>query len=128
MAGSCRPSFLNRSGNESAQADRKAESSHNALPGTGNYCGVVRWGDDLRYWTECGVFSGHRAERFHSRLLTLIYQVPIPIPHLVVATGIVLLVSQSGLLSRGSVALGQTQTPRDFPVMVFDQAGVAIQV
>lgn len=63
-----------------------------------------------------------------SRLLTLIYQVPIPIPHLVVATGIVLLVSQSGLLSRGSVALGMTQTPRDFPVMVFDPAGVAIQL
>jgi len=63
-----------------------------------------------------------------SRLLTFIYQIPIPIPHLVVATGIVLLVSQSGLLSRGAVNLGLTQTPRDFPVMVFDQPGVAIQL
>lgn len=63
-----------------------------------------------------------------SRLLTFIYQIPIPIPHLVVATGIVLLVSQSGLLSRGSVALGLTETPRDFPVMVFDRQGIAIQL
>lgn len=63
-----------------------------------------------------------------SRLLTFIYQIPIPIPHLVVATGIVLLVSQSGLLSRTVVNLGLTQTPRDFPIMVFDQAGIAIQL
>lgn len=63
-----------------------------------------------------------------SRLLTFIYQIPIPIPHLVVATGIVLLVSQSGLLSRGGVALGLTETPRDFPVMVFDHNGIAIQL
>lgn len=63
-----------------------------------------------------------------SRLLTFIYQVPIPIPHLVVATGIVLLVSQSGLISRGTVALGLTHTPRDFPVMVFDRPGIAIQL
>ncbi|MFN8562904.1 MAG: ABC transporter permease subunit [Anaerolineae bacterium] len=63
-----------------------------------------------------------------SRLLTFLFQVPIPIPHLVAAAGIVLLVSQSGLISRGSVALGLTQTPRDFPAMVFDPGGVAIQL
>ena len=63
-----------------------------------------------------------------SRFLTFLYQVPIPIPHLVVATGIVLLVSQSGLLSRSTVALGLTETPRDFPVMVFDRTGIAIML
>jgi putative spermidine/putrescine transport system permease protein len=63
-----------------------------------------------------------------SRLLTFLFQVPIPIPHLVAATGIVLLVSQSGLLSRATVALGLTKIPRDFPVMVFDEPGVAIQL
>jgi len=61
-----------------------------------------------------------------SRFLTFIYQIPIPIPHLVAAAGIVLLVSQSGLLSRAAVALDLTQTPGDFPVMVFDRAGIAI--
>jgi putative spermidine/putrescine transport system permease protein len=63
-----------------------------------------------------------------SKLLTFLFQVPIPIPHLVAATGIVLLVSQSGLLSRTGVALGLTHIPRDFPVMVFDEAGIAIQL
>ena len=63
-----------------------------------------------------------------SRFLTFLFQVPIPIPHLVAATGIVLLVSQSGLLSRSSVALGLTHVPGDFPVMVFDEPGTAIQL
>jgi putative spermidine/putrescine transport system permease protein len=68
-------------------------------------------------------------ERFRgSQALTFVFQVPIPIPHLVVATGIVLLVSQSGLLSRGAVALGLTRYPRDFPPLVFDRKAIAIQL
>jgi putative spermidine/putrescine transport system permease protein len=63
-----------------------------------------------------------------SRLFTFLFQVPIPIPHLVAASGIVLLITQSGLLSRTSVALGLTSLPRDFPVLVFDRAGTAIQL
>jgi putative spermidine/putrescine transport system permease protein len=63
-----------------------------------------------------------------SRLFTFLFQVPIPIPHLVAAAGIVLLVGQSGLLSRLAVATGLTDAPRDFPVMVFDRAGIAIQL
>ena len=63
-----------------------------------------------------------------SRFLTFLYQIPIPIPHLVIATGVVLLVSQSGLLSRSAVALGLTHTPRDFPALVFDRNGIAIQL
>ena len=39
-----------------------------------------------------------------------------------------LLVSQSGLLSRISVATGITQRPGDFPAMVFDRSGIAIQL
>lgn len=66
-------------------------------------------------------------EKFRgSQFLTFLFQVPIPIPHLVAATGIVLLVSQSGLLSRVGVATGITQIPRDFPPLVFDKPGIAI--
>ena len=61
-----------------------------------------------------------------SQLFTFIFQIPIPIPHLVAASGIVLLVTQSGVLSRISVELGLTQVPRDFPVMVFDRNGIAM--
>ncbi|MEM7797703.1 MAG: ABC transporter permease subunit [Chloroflexota bacterium] len=61
-----------------------------------------------------------------SQLTTFVFQIPLPIPHLVAATGIVILVTQSGLLARFGVAFGLIEAPRDFPVMVFDRAGIAI--
>lgn len=61
-----------------------------------------------------------------SQFATFLFQVPLPIPHLVAANGIVLLVTQSGLLSRFGVAAGFISRPADFPVLVFDQAGIAI--
>lgn len=61
-----------------------------------------------------------------SRLTTFIYQIPLPIPHLVAASGIVLLVTQSGLISRIFANFGLLQAPADFPVLVFDRAGIAI--
>ena len=63
-----------------------------------------------------------------SRFFTFMFQLSIPIPHLVAAAGIVLLVTQSGLLARGAYAVGLIAAPRDFPVMVFDRAGIAIQL
>jgi putative spermidine/putrescine transport system permease protein len=66
-------------------------------------------------------------ERFRgSQLATFLYQVPLPIPHLVAANGIVTLVTQSGLIARGFASLGLLETPGDFPVLVFDRPGVAI--
>ena len=66
-------------------------------------------------------------ERFKgSRIATFLFQVPLPIPHLVAANGIVLLVTQSGLLARIGVALGLIDVPADFPILVFDRAGIAI--
>ncbi len=61
-----------------------------------------------------------------SRITTFLYQVPLPIPHLVAASGIVLLVTQSGLISRALATLGFLETPAQFPVLVFDRAGIAI--
>ena len=63
-----------------------------------------------------------------SRFFTFMFQLSIPIPHLVAAAGIVLLVSQSGILARGAYALGLIDAPRNFPVMVFDRPGTAIQL
>jgi len=66
-------------------------------------------------------------ERFAgSRLATFLFQVPLPIPHLVAANGVVLLITQSGLLARIGVAMGLMEVPADFPVMVFDRPGIAI--
>lgn len=61
-----------------------------------------------------------------SRLTTLIYQIPLSVPHLVAASGIVLLVSQSGIISRIGAGVGWIDQPADFPVLVFDRPGIAI--
>jgi len=61
-----------------------------------------------------------------SQLATFLFQVPLPIPHLVAANGIVLLITQSGLLARMGVAAGLMSVPADFPALVFDRAGIAI--
>ncbi len=61
-----------------------------------------------------------------SQAATFVYQIPLPIPHLVAAAGIVMLVTQSGLLARMGVALNLMEKPGQFPVLVFDRAGIAI--
>jgi putative spermidine/putrescine transport system permease protein len=66
-------------------------------------------------------------ERFRgSQLTTFLYQVPLPIPHLVAANGIVLLVTQSGLVARLLANLEVIDAPAEFPALVFDRAGIAI--
>lgn len=61
-----------------------------------------------------------------SRLATFLFQIPIPVPHLVAASGIILLVTQSGLIARFGSAVGVIDVPADFPALVFDRAGIAI--
>lgn len=61
-----------------------------------------------------------------SQLTTFVYQIPLPVPHLVAAAGIVLLVTQSGLISRGFATAGLISEPAQFPVLVFDRPGIAI--
>ncbi|MBX3014098.1 MAG: sugar ABC transporter permease [Caldilineaceae bacterium] len=55
------------------------------------------------------------------QFVTFLWQVPLPVPHLVAATGIVLLLTQSGLFARLLVALGWLEEPQQFPVLVFDR-------
>ncbi len=59
-------------------------------------------------------------------LATFVFQVPLPVPHLVAASGVLLLVTQSGILSRLSVAAQLTDTPGDFPILTFDAWGISI--
>jgi putative spermidine/putrescine transport system permease protein len=64
-------------------------------------------------------------ERFAgSRWLTLLFQLPLPVPHLVGAAGIVMLLSQSGLVARLFYTLGWLSTPAQFPTLVFDRWSV----
>lgn len=59
-----------------------------------------------------------------TRLTTFLYQLPLPVPHLVAAAGIVALISQSGLMARIAYAAGLIGQPGDFPALVFDRANV----
>jgi putative spermidine/putrescine transport system permease protein len=61
-----------------------------------------------------------------SRLGTFVFQIPLPVPHLVAASGLLLLFTQSGIVARFAAALGLIDRPADFPVLVFDRPGVSI--
>ncbi len=60
------------------------------------------------------------------RWVTFLFQLNIPIPHLVGAIGILLLFSQSGFFARIGVALGLMTDPMEFPVLVRDPYGIGI--
>ncbi len=56
------------------------------------------------------------------RRLTTIFQLPLPVPHLVAAAGIVMLLTQSGLAARVLYAANLLDRPGDFPALVFDRS------
>jgi putative spermidine/putrescine transport system permease protein len=60
------------------------------------------------------------------RLTTFLFQFNLPIPHIVGGVAMLLLLSQSGLVSRMAFALGLAQSPGDFPALVADRFGWAI--
>lgn len=60
------------------------------------------------------------------RFATFLYQLNLPVPHVVAAIGILFLFSQSGLLSRTGAQFGIFGGPSDFPVVVRDKYGMGI--
>lgn len=67
-----------------------------------------------------------RGTRRGRRLGTLLFQLNLPVPHAVGATAMILLLGQSGLLSRVSTAVGLTDGTADFPALVGDPFGWGI--
>lgn len=63
-----------------------------------------------------------------ARWLTFLFQLNIPIPHLVGAIGILLLFSQSGLLARLAFGVGLIEDSAEFPALVFDRYGIGIML
>lgn len=56
-----------------------------------------------------------------SQWVRFMLQLPMPVPHLAVGGAVVLILSQSGLLSRLAFALGWMSAPADFPALVNDR-------
>ncbi len=61
-----------------------------------------------------------------TRIWTFLLQFNLPVPHLVAAVGMIFLLSQSGLISRGTASISLTTTPADFPVLIRDTGGFGI--
>ncbi|MFW5728028.1 MAG: ABC transporter permease [bacterium] len=64
-------------------------------------------------------FSGRRTVLF-------IYQLPLTVPYLVAAVGVMTLVSQSGLLARLAYHTGLIAEPAQFPALLHDTFGIGI--
>lgn len=60
------------------------------------------------------------------KLMTFLFQLNLPIPHLVGAVGILFLLTQGGFLARISHSLNLIEMPRDFPALVFDPMAIGI--
>jgi putative spermidine/putrescine transport system permease protein len=62
------------------------------------------------------------------QLITFVFQLNLPIPHLVGGVAIVMLFTQSGLVARLARVLGLIESPSDFPALVFDPHGIGIML
>jgi putative spermidine/putrescine transport system permease protein len=60
------------------------------------------------------------------RLAVFAFQLNLPIPHLVIAVGMLMLFSQSGLVSRALGEAGLVASPREFPALTRDPYGIGI--
>ena len=63
---------------------------------------------------------------FAKTLCNFIYSLNLPMPHLVVAVGIIFVFSQSGLLARMLAQLSIISSPGEFPVLIKDKYGMGI--
>ncbi len=60
------------------------------------------------------------------RVSSVVFQVPITVPHLVAAVGIALVISQTGLGARLAAALGLIGEPAEFPALLYDKYSVGV--
>ncbi len=67
-----------------------------------------------------------RQSLWGKRFASFIFQLNIPVPHIVGAIAIFFLFSQSGLISRFTRVVGLTSQPSDFPPLIFDRFGTGI--
>lgn len=65
---------------------------------------------------------------WRSPLARVVAALPLAVPHVAAALGILLLLGQSGLLSRVAHAAGVIHQPSAFPVLVYDRLGVGLML
>lgn len=72
------------------------------------------------------VAVAYRGTRATDRVARALAVVPLPVPQVVAASCAVLVLGQSGLLSRLAHAAGLVGAPPDMPALVYDRAGLAL--
>ncbi|MCB0098176.1 MAG: sugar ABC transporter permease [Caldilineaceae bacterium] len=60
------------------------------------------------------------------QVMTFLFQLNLPIPHIVGAIGILFLFTQGGFLARAAHAVHLIEQPADFPALVFDRYAIGI--
>ncbi len=60
------------------------------------------------------------------RVVNFIFQLSLPVPHIVAAVGMMLLLSQSGLFARFAASMNLISVPSEFPEFVNDPWGIGI--
>lgn len=63
-----------------------------------------------------------------SRVVNFILQIPLTVPHLVIAISVILLLSPAGLFSRLLASMSIIRNPSDFPLLVNDGWGIGILI
>ena len=63
---------------------------------------------------------------FAKKICNFIFSLNLPMPHLVVAVGMIFVFSQSGLLARFFTQIGFISSPSEFPILVKDKYGFGI--
>jgi putative spermidine/putrescine transport system permease protein len=62
----------------------------------------------------------------HNRLVHFVLQIPLTVPHLVVAVSMLFLLAPAGLVARLAASLGLIASPGEFPLLVNDRWAVGI--
>lgn len=66
-------------------------------------------------------------ETFRGRqVIAFLFQLALPVPHMIAALAILLLTTQAGLLARLVYHAGLITDPSQFPALVFDESGIGI--
>ena len=60
------------------------------------------------------------------RVVDFIFQIPLTVPHLVIATAAVFLLAPTGMIARGGQALGLIDSSAQFPLLINDTWGIGI--
>ena len=63
-----------------------------------------------------------------NRIVHFIFQIPLTVPHLVIAVAVIFMLSPTGLFSRMAIKLGMIDSSSAFPLLINDRWGIGIML